>query len=110
MLDNLKLLLGFDIETEDSDLDSKLCLIISNTTARLKILLGGIDPPKELEHIILEVSIIRYNKIGSEGLSSHTVEGESLSFSEDDFEPFSAEIQAFLDSQKDATRGKLRLL
>ena len=110
MLDNLKLLLGFDIETEDSDLDSKLCLIISNTTARLKILLGGIDPPKELEHIILEVSIIRYNKIGSEGLSSHTVEGESLSFSEDDFEPFSAEIQAFLDSQRDATRGKLRLL
>lgn len=110
MLDNLKLLLGFDIETEDSDLDSKLCLIISNTTARLKILLGGIDPPEELEHIILEVSVIRYNKIGSEGLSSHTVEGESLSFSEDDFEPFYAEIQAFLDSQKDATRGKLRFL
>ena len=110
MLDNLKLLLGIDIETEDTDLDSKLCLIISNTTARLKVLIGGIDPPKELEHIILEVSVIRYNKIGSEGLSSHTVEGESLSFSEDDFEPFSAEIQAFLDSQVDATRGKLRFL
>lgn len=110
MLDNLKLLLGIDIETEDTDLDSKLCLIISNTTARLKVLIGGIDPPKELEHIVLEVSVIRYNKIGSEGLSSHTVEGESLSFSEDDFEPFSAEIQAFLDSQKDATRGKLRFL
>ena len=110
MLDNLKLLLGIDIETEDADLDSKLCLIISNTTARLKILLGGIEPPEELEHIILEVSVIRYNKIGSEGLSSHTVEGESLSFSEDDFEPFSAEIQAFLDSQRDATRGKLRFL
>ena len=110
MLDNLKLLLGIDIETEDADLDSKLCLIISNTTARLKILLGGIEPPEELEHIVLEVSVIRYNKIGSEGLSSHTVEGESLSFSEDDFEPFSAEIQAFLDSQRDATRGKLRFL
>ena len=110
MLDNLKLLLGIDIETEDADLDSKLCLIISNTTARLKILLGGIEPPEELKHIILEVSIIRYNKIGSEGLSSHTVEGESLSFSEDDFAPFSDEIQAFLDYQKDATRGKLRFL
>ena len=110
MLDNLKLLLGIDIEIEDADLDSRLGLIISNTTARLKILLGGIDPPEELKHIILEVSVIRYNKIGSEGLSSHTVEGESLSFSEDDFEPFSAEIQAFLDSQRDATRGKLRFL
>ena len=110
MLDNLKLLLGIDIETEDADLDSKLCLIISNTTARLKILLGGIEPPEELEHIILEVSVIRYNKIGSEGLSSHTVEGESLSFSEDDFAPFSDEIQAFLDSHKETTRGKMRFL
>ena len=33
----------------------------------------------------MDVSVIRFNKIGSEGLSSHTVEGESLSFAEDDF-------------------------
>jgi hypothetical protein len=106
MLENLKLMLGI----EDGDQDAKLRLILTNTTARLKLLLGGIEPPEEMEHIILEVSIIRFNRIGSEGATSHSVEGESLSFSADDFAPFSDEIQAFLDTQKSNTRGKVRFI
>lgn len=108
MLENIKLLLG--IVAEDTDLDTKLKLIVSNTTARLKLLLGGIDPPEEMNHIILEVTIMRFNRIGSEGLSSHTVEGESLSFTDSDFDGFMTEIQAWLDSQKESTRGKVRFL
>lgn len=106
MLDNLKLLLGID----DSDMDDKLKLIISNATSRLKLLLGGIDPPESMDYIILEVAVMRFNRIGSEGLSSHTVEGESLSFAGSDFDMFADEIQAFLDSQKESKRGKVRFL
>ena len=106
MLENLKLLLGID----DSDMDDKLLLIISNTTSRLKLLIGGIDPPESMNHIILEVSIMRFNRIGSEGLSSHSVEGESLSFAASDFDAFANDIQAFLDQQKESTRGKVRFL
>lgn len=106
MLNNLKIMLGIT----DNDLDTKLNLIIESVTNRLKNLIGGIDPPNELNHIILEVSIIRFNRIGSEGLSSHSVEGESLSFGDNDFSAFSDEIQAFLDSQKESTRGKIRFI
>ena len=106
MLENLKLMLGI----EDNTLDEKLRLILSNTTSRLKLLLGGIEPPEEMEHIILEVAIIRFNRIGSEGMASHSVEGESLSFSADDFAGFADEIQAYLDTQKDNTRGKVRFI
>lgn len=106
MLENLKLLLGI----EGSDLDNKLKLIISNTTSRLKMLIGGIDPPESMDHIILEVSIMRFNRIGSEGLSSHTVEGESLSFTGSDFDMFADDIQAFLATQKESKRGKVRFL
>jgi hypothetical protein len=106
MLDNLKMLLGI----EDTDQDSKLNLILSNTIARLKLLLGGIDPPEEMNHIILDVAIMRFNRIGSEGLASHSVEGESLSFADQDFNGFANEIQAWLDSQKDNKRGKVRFL
>ena len=106
MLENLKLLLGI----EGSDLDNKLKLIISNTTSRLKLLIGGIDPPESMDHIILEVAIMRFNRIGSEGLSSHTVEGESLSFASSDFDMFADDIQAFLDQQKESKRGKVRFL
>lgn len=106
MLENLKLLLG----RTDNDNDALLTLIISTATARLKLLLGGIDPPESMNHIILEVSIIRFNRIGSEGMASHSVEGESITFADDDFAAFADEIQAFLDTQKDSKRGKVRFL
>lgn len=110
MLEQLKVMLG--ITEEDAALDIKLKLIISSATARLKLLLGGIEPPVEMEHIILDVAIMRYNRIGSEGMSSHSVEGESLSFADNDFAGFMNEIQAWLDLQNPpvSTTGKVRFL
>ena len=106
MLNELKLLLGI---LDDSQ-DEKLKLIISTATARLRVLLGGLEPPDSLEYIIREVSVIRFNKIGSEGMKSQTVEGESMTFDENDFSGFMDDIQAFLDTQKDSVRGKVRFL
>lgn len=108
MLDKLKIMLG--IASDDTDLDAKLNVIVSTTRARLKMLLGGIEPPHTMDYIILEVAIMRFNRIGSEGMASHTVEGESLSFADSDFDGFADDIQAFLSSQKDGKRGKVRLL
>lgn len=108
MLDNLKLMLG--IPSDDTDRDNLLNLIISIATARLKGLLGGINPPAELDHIVLDVSIARYNRIGSEGLASHTVDGESLAFADNDFAPFMDEIEAFLAAQSESALGKVRFL
>lgn len=107
MLNDLKIMLGI---VNDDSLDDKLNIIISNTTSRLKVLLGGIEVPQDLNHIILEVSIIRFNRIGSEGLSSHSVEGESLGFSEDDFAQYNDEIKAYLESLNDSKRGRIRFL
>lgn len=108
MLNDLKLMLDF--AEDDNSHDKKLLLIISSVTERLKNLLGGIEPPDSMRHIILEVSIIRFNRLGSEGMASHTVEGESQQFASSDFSPFLDEIQAFLESQEDSTRGKVRFL
>ena len=108
MLKSLKLMLGID--ANDISRDELLKLLISTATARLRLLLGGIEPPESMEHIIREVSIIRFNKIGSEGMGSHTVEGESLSFNEDDFASFTDEIQAYLEKQTATTRGRVRFL
>ena len=107
MLEQIKQLLGLE---NDGNRDDLLATIMNLAKARLKLLLGGIEPPEELEHIIIELSVARFNRIGSEGLSSHSVEGESLSFAENEFAPFSAEIQAFLDKQKENTRGKVKFL
>ena len=108
MLDKLKLLLGID--ATDTDLDEKLNLILSNTAARMKILLGGIEPPEELAHVVLDVAVIRFNRIGSEGLTSHSVEGESMNFASGDFDGYMSEIQAYLDANEESKRGKVCFL
>lgn len=108
MLNEFKEMIG--IAEEDTGLDKKLELILQNARMRLKNLLGGTNPPAELDYIILDVAIIRFNRIGSEGLNSHSVEGESLSFTDNDFEGFTADIQAWLNSQKGNSRGRLRFI
>lgn len=108
MLNDIKVLLG--IASDNTDRDNLLNLLISTATARLKLLLGGIEPPESMAHIVREVAVIRFNRIGSEGMASHTVEGESLSFADDDFAQFTDEIQAFLDGQQNSTRGRVRFL
>lgn len=106
MLEELKLMLGIT----GNDRDALLNLIITSVTARLKTLLGGVEPPESLEYIIREVSIIRYNKIGSEGMQSHSVEGESHNFVGNEFGEYMDDIQAFLESQKESVKGRVRFL
>jgi len=108
MLEKIKSLLNF--ASDDSDIDDKLNNIIELTTSKLKSKLGGIDPPDELDYIVIEVAIKRFNRIGSEGLASHSVEGESLTFSENDFDEFASDIQDFLNAQKEGTKGKVQFL
>ena len=106
MLEEIKTILGI----ADKALDSKLNIIISNTNARLKMLLGGLDVPESLNYVVTEVSVKRFNRIGSEGITSHTVEGESMSFTDNDFAEFAGDIQAYLDSVAAAKKGKVRFL
>ena len=108
MLEDIKELLG--ISESDITMDARLEIILNATKSRLKVLLGGIDVPDDLNYIVTDVSIMRFNRIGSEGLSSHSVEGESLSFSNNDFEPYMDDIQSYLNAQKEATKGKVRFL
>lgn len=110
MLQTFKMLLGLDPDEESYLLDDKLAWILESVKSRLKLLLGGIDPPGEMEQIIIEVAIIRYNRIGSEGLEAHNVAGENQQFHDNDFDGYMNEIQAFLDLQKDAKRGRVRFL
>lgn len=89
----------------------QLAVIESMTRDRLTILLGGLDIPEELEYIVTEVSVKRFNRIGSEGATSHNVEGESLNWGDvDDFADYMDEINKYLEDLDGATRGRVRFL
>ena len=96
---------------KDTDLDTRLTVIESLVTKRLLNLLGGVAAvPDELSYIVTEVSAARFNRIGSEGLSSHTVEGETMQWSDDDFAPYLDDIQAWRDRQDSHEVGRIRFL
>ena len=106
-MDAVKKLLGIP----DDSLDDQLRIIVDSVENRLKVLLGGVSViPDDLNYIVTEVSVIRYNRIGSEGMTSHSVEGESISYSDNDFSGFMPEIEAYLDEQSGTRRGRVRFL
>lgn len=106
-MDDVKKLLGIP----DDSMDDQLRIIVDSVENRLKVLLGGVSViPDDLNYIVTEVSVIRYNRIGSEGMTSHSVEGESISYSDNDFSGFMPEIEAYLDEQSGTRRGRVRFL
>jgi len=108
MLEDIKRLLGINGTTAQ---DEMLNGIISLTEFRLKNLLGGAETvPETLRYIVTEVSIARFNRIGSEGLASHSVEGESMSWSDDDFKSYSSDIEAYQSSKENAKKGVVRFI
>ena len=112
MYDEVVSLLG--LTDVDDELEAKLNTIISLTERRLRNLLGGTqEVPETLGYIVVEVSIRRYNRIGSEGLASHTVEGETMTWPDDDFAPYNDDIQAWLNAnpeEAETDRGRVRFI
>lgn len=104
-LTTLKTLLGIP----DDSRDALLTTIVSAVQARLLLLLGGAsEVPESLAYIVPEVAVIRYNRIGSEGMSSHSVEGETVAYADNDFAGYMSEIEAYLDEQQTTKRGRVR--
>jgi hypothetical protein len=109
MLEQVLTLLGISDPTEE--VTSLLNTIIGITSQRLQLRLGVSAVPNDLEYIVVEVSIVRFNRIGSERLSSHNVEGESMTWnSEDDFKPYLAEINAWSLNNRSENVGRLRFI
>ena len=108
MLNDVLNLLG--LSSEDGEAVGRLTVIIASVQQRLLLLIGGTEVPAKLSYIVTEVSVARYNRIGSEGVSSHSVEGESMTFIEDDFAPYKTDIEAYLTSESGGTKGVVRFI
>lgn len=105
IIDDVTTLLGFS----EGESNATLNVIIRLTTNRLKTLLDVEEVPTELEYIVTEVSIVRYNKIGSEGVTSHSVEGETMSFSDNDFKGYLNDIEVW-KNKKNEVKGVVKFL
>lgn len=111
-LETLRRMLGFapisDGSEADEELDAKLKYILDSTSTRLTVIAGTNTVPVPLDHIVIDVACARFNRIGEEGMSSHSVKNESMTFTDDDFGPYMREINAYVDGT--TKRGKVRFI
>ena len=101
LLNRIKVLLGV---SENDDLVSE---IIELTKEKILNYINKTELPKELEFVLIELSIQRYNRIGSEGIASESVDGKSVSY-EDDFEAYKHYLDEYM-TRNNTSRG-FRLL
>ena len=78
-----------------NDNDELIYEIIELTKSKILNYINKEELPKELEFILVELSIQRYNRIGSEGISSESVDGKSVSY-EDDFENYKTYLDDYI--------------
>ena len=103
------------LQIKDNKRDDILILIVKNTTQALRFKLGlkALEKvPEQLDYIALEVSVKRYNRLANEGMSSYSQEGESITFSANDFDEFMNDIDAWKDENgmKDNMSGRILFL
>ena len=58
--------------------------IVNITESKILNYINASEMPIELEFVLIELSVQRFNRIGSEGISSENIDGKSVSY-EDDF-------------------------
>ena len=101
LLNRIKVLLGV------SENDALVSEIIELTKEKILNYINKTELPKELEFVLIELSIQRYNRIGSEGIASESVDGKSVSY-EDDFETYKHYLDEYM-TRNNTSRG-FRLL
>lgn len=102
MLRQIKVLLNL----EDNKKDKLLETLISLKGRKLNGALGSENVPVELEYIVIELVVNHYNRLGSEGVMTRSVEGISTSFADSakELEPYEDAIAKFLNK----TSGQFR--
>ena len=85
MLEEIKTLLGIEDDLQDGVLN----IIIKNVTAHLTGMMGK-PIPSELDYIVVEIAVRRFNRLGTEGMKSESVEGHRIDFYDldQDFVPY----------------------
>ena len=92
LLNRVKVLLG----TTNNDNEELLREIIEITEAKILNYINSSELPKQLEFVLVELSIKRFNRIGSEGFTSETVDGKTMSYEESEFEGYEKYLDDYI--------------
>ncbi|GAO99837.1 phage head-tail connector protein [Fructobacillus ficulneus] len=100
VLDTVKTLAGIT----DNVQDNVITTLETMTRSQLAMLVDETTVPDKLEPIIQHVVLARYNRLGNEGYSSFSQEGESISYPNSDFDEYATTIARYMSERN---RGKI---
>ena len=80
IVSRMKVLLGI---TDNADNEELLYEIVEITKSKILNYINRTKIPKELEFVLVELSIQRFNRIGSEGIASESIDGKNVSYDDD---------------------------
>ena len=79
----------------DNDNDGLIYEIVEITKAKILNYINEKELPKELEFILIELAVERFNKIGSEGIASESIDGKNVSY-DDSFENYKLYLDDYI--------------
>ena len=103
LLNRVKVLLGIT----NNDNEELLREIIEITEAKILNYINSSELPRQLEFVLVELSIKRFNRIGSEGFTSETVDGKTMSYEESEFEGYEKYLDDYICKNNINKGGKL---
>lgn len=111
-LERVKTIIG----VEDNKQDEVLDIFITNAKSHLLGLFRKVNKnitsiPEDAGYIVEEITVRRYNRLGSEGFKSELVEGHRVDFYDlkDEFEPYMAIIDSYKEPEE-PKRGKVMFI
>lgn len=106
ILDDIKVLLNL----QDDDMLELLKVVLRQAEGRVLAYIGEIVYPQELEWILTEIAVRRYNSIGSEGIHSELNEGIQYIYERNMLDEFKEELDHWKRTNNPSTLGKFKMI
>ena len=100
-LDKLKIAL----QITDNEHDDLRQLYLDDATDFLKLRLSVHDLPDEMQAIVRGAAVKKFNRFKNEGMASYSQDGESITFSSNDFDEWSNEIEQWKNDHNNVNQG-----
>lgn len=97
------------ISDVEEDQHKTIDALIANMIDAVNLYCGTDTLPTELEFIVVETTVARYNRLGSEGISQEQIDSLGTSFAQDLLAPYKPSMDRYVKSNQKKI-NKLRLI
>jgi hypothetical protein len=93
------------LQITDKDHDDLLQLYLDDATDFLKLRLSVQQLPDEMQAIVRGAAVKKFNRFKNEGMASYSQDGESITFSSNDFAEWQDEIEQWKNDNNGINQG-----